>query len=826
MTEIPGYSIQRILGRGGMATVYLAVQESLGREVALKVLVSSEAKDPTAHERFLREARIAASLHHPHIVPIHDFGLHGDLAYIAMEYEPGGSVAPMPGGRLGPCEALKIIRDIAGALEYAHGRGVVHRDIKPDNLLRRGDGAAVLSDFGIARLIDAASLLTTEGTSVGTPHYMSPEQLRGEKVDGRSDLYSLGVVLWQLLTGELPYNGTDAWAIGTQHLTADIPCLPDGLTHLQPLLDSLLAKKPQARIQTGAELAQRAEALLTTVVTPDTVPSVAAYGHGDPGASPSQQRRTPDVPLQDRRVTAAALPSATGTRNVAIGMGVVLLVVLGWMGWRHFAPSAHAPSPATVASATGTGAASAAAAAAAAAAQTPAAAHASLAVLALKDLSPGGDQAYFSDGMAEELQSRLAQVPGLQVAGRSSSQSFKGKDATVAQIGKALGVDNVLAGSERKDGDRLRVTMQLSNAATGFQTWTQSYDRKLTDVFAVQDDIATAVVDSLKLTLLNHGSTLGARRHTPRFEVYDAYLRGRQALTESAPGSVEKALLSYRSAVKLDPEYADAWSGLAMAESFAADNGIGKDSAEGSARAHAAAQRAVQLDPTLGDAYATRGYLRTRAWDWDGALADVRKSIELDPRDGRNQLRYGYLLATLHRLPEAKAALQEGTRVDPLLTPVWQWLGLIEAAQGDFVGAERDVQHALSIDPTFDQSLALEPMIQLLQGRADKARALFLKRGNASGVMLADYTLDPTLATRARIARELAGKPWHDSFRGVRVSAWIGDLDTAFVAIDKLIAAKDGGMLSLSYEPALANLRGDPRYAAARKRMGLPAQDN
>ena len=272
MSDIPGYTILRPLGRGGMATVFLARQESLGREVALKVLADAQQQDATAHERFLREARVAASLRHPNIVPIHDFGLHGELAYIAMEYEPGGTVAPLAGEKLPPREALRIVRDIASALDYAHGRGVVHRDIKPDNILRGEQDGAVLTDFGIARL-QGAAVLTAEGTSVGTPLYMSPEQLRGDKVDGRSDLYSLGVVLWQLLTGDPPYSGHDAWSIGTQHITADIPRLPAALAHLQPLLDALLAKKPEARLQCGAELVQRIDALLATVATPDTQPA-------------------------------------------------------------------------------------------------------------------------------------------------------------------------------------------------------------------------------------------------------------------------------------------------------------------------------------------------------------------------------------------------------------------------------------------------------------------------------------------------------------------------------------------------------------------------
>jgi serine/threonine-protein kinase PpkA len=235
---------------------------------------------PTVRPRsaFLREARIAASLHHPNIVPIHDFGVHEGTAYIAMAYEAGGTIAPLPGEKLAPRDALRLVRDVAAALEYAHRarrRAPRHQAGEhPAPRGRRRDAVGLRH-----RAADRGRLGADHGgTSVGTPHYMSPEQLRGDKVDGRSDLYSLGVVLWQLLTGELPYVGTDGWAIGTQHLNADIPRLPAALAHLQPLVDSLLAKKAEARLQSGGELVQRIDALLSGQVTPDTAPTVAVQG--------------------------------------------------------------------------------------------------------------------------------------------------------------------------------------------------------------------------------------------------------------------------------------------------------------------------------------------------------------------------------------------------------------------------------------------------------------------------------------------------------------------------------------------------------------------
>jgi len=302
VTRIPGYDIQRELGRGGMATVYLAVQLSLSRSVALKVLAPHLARDPVDRERFLREARFAANLHHPHIVEIHDVGEADGTPFMAMGYEPGGTAAAIE-GKIAPAAVLRMVRDIAGALDYAHRQGVVHRDVKPENILLRSDGSCVLADFGIALSATQLSGLTHEGTSVGTPHYMSPEQLRGEKVDGRADLYSLGVVFYRLLVGELPYQGTDGWAIGMQHISAPIPRLPPELAQLQSLVDALLAKQPQARPQTGAELVRRIDGLLNDSKSTPTA------------AIPSTPRASRSVPGK-RWLSAAAVLAAIAAAGV------------------------------------------------------------------------------------------------------------------------------------------------------------------------------------------------------------------------------------------------------------------------------------------------------------------------------------------------------------------------------------------------------------------------------------------------------------------------------------------------------------------------------
>lgn len=304
--EIPGYKIERELGRGGMATVYLAVQESVSRDVALKVMSPVLQADRTFGERFMREARIAANLHHRNVVAIHDVGVHDDFHYIAMEYLPGGELKTRLGTNCDAVQTLRIIREIADALNYAHARGYVHRDIKPDNILFREDGSSVLTDFGIARATNSATQMTRTGAVVGTPHYMSPEQARGKPIDHRADLYSLGIVFHEILTGTVPYEADDSLAVGIKHITEPIPKLPDAWAQYQPMLDKLLAKDPELRYQSGAELVRDLRAYEAVARTKArNTPPIDAPLPDSPGEERTRAMYTP-VSSDDRRLTPTA----------------------------------------------------------------------------------------------------------------------------------------------------------------------------------------------------------------------------------------------------------------------------------------------------------------------------------------------------------------------------------------------------------------------------------------------------------------------------------------------------------------------------------------
>ncbi len=792
MLEIPGYSIERVLGQGGMATVYLAVQQSLGRHVALKLLIPSLARDPVATERFLREARIAAKLHHPHIIEIHDVGIHDGLPYMAMAYEPGGTVAQLINHADTPMQALRIVRDIASALDFAHRQGVVHRDIKPENILRRSDGASVLSDFGIARAAEIKLGLTGEGTSIGTPHYMSPEQWRGEVVDGRADLYGLGVVLFQLLSGKLPYDGANGWTVGMQHMNAPIPSLPPALQYLQRLVDDLLAKDPAARPQTGFEVIQRIDAHLSgqreiiTTILP-TLPN-------------SGQSAAMSLPTR---------PAAASTTWVLAAAGLLLIGMLAWQPWRGARGSADAATDTDAVAAIAT-------------------TDASIAVLPFADLSPTHDQAYFSDGLSEELLDLLAKLPQLRVAGRTSAFQFREGDPDIRRIGRRLGVNTILTGSVRRSGERLRVTVQLLNCADGFHLWSETYDRQIVDVFTMQDDIAQSVVAALKIKLLPEQRPDAALHRSSNAEAYTEYLRGRQSIATAGADAAQTAVASLRKAITIDPNFAAAHARLAQALMWSAEYA---DDDESYVRAHdealAAVAHAIDLDPGLADGYWIRGnLLSTVNWDWRGARDDYDRALALDPGSGHAAQGYGALLASLGRLPDAIAMTRRLTEREPLLPSAWQALGYFQEATGDLVAARESQHRALALKPDFPFAHMRLAVMALTDQQLDTADSEFKATRYEPLQWLGEavmYHLRGDVPGSDRALAQLVDRyAFNAAYQIAEVEAARGNSDAAFTWLSRAIDQRDGGIAEIKYDPLLASLRGDPRYRELLLKLGLP----
>lgn len=601
------YRIDRELGAGGMATVYLAEDIKHHRKVAVKVL-HPELAAALGSERFLREIETTAGLRHPHILPLYDSGEADGFLYYVMPFVEGESLRDrlLREKQLPIDDALQIAREVSDALSYAHSRGVIHRDIKPENILLEA-GHAMVADFGIARAVSAAGTdsITQTGTAVGTPAYMSPEQASGSQdLDGRSDLYSLGCVVYEMLAGQAPFTGPTVESVVHQHLIAE----PRPITQIRPavpptiagVLQRALAKNPADRF---SPVAQFADALRTGVAA----------------AAPVASRR----PLGRVWVTVAAAS--------------VAVIAIALFMRRDGGASATSATP-------------------------------SVAVLPFADLS-GGANEYLADGMAETLINALSAVPGLSVAARTSTFSFKGKNQDVRTIGEALGVRAVLEGSVQRAGDKLRITAQLINVKDGFHMWSQNFDRNVADVFAVQDEVARAVVSALQVKLVGDTSTPVVQHGTKSLAAYNAYLQGLFFWNKRTAADLQRAAAFFQQAIAADSTFAKAWAGLAATYVLYTPseyNTAGFSPVEVLTRAEAAARRALSLREPNAEAYAALGNALDQRGRVDEADAAFQRAIAIDPRYPTAHQWYATTLVKTKRTAEALEHMLTARSLDPL----------------------------------------------------------------------------------------------------------------------------------------------------------------
>src|SRR5947207_2655363 len=520
------YRIESLVGVGGMGEVYLARDEQLGRKVALKFLPERLTADKTQLSRFKSEARTASALNHPNILTVYEIGTDGKRHFIATEFIEGETLsASLMGGRMSVQEAVHGAIQVASALVAAHNAGIVHRDIKPENIMLRPDGYVKVLDFGIAKLAeqevpvtmaeDEALLLveTNLGSVLGTVRYMSPEQARGAHVDRRTDIWSLGVVLYEMVTGHAPFTGHTAREVMTSILEKEPPPLKSYISQapaeLQQIVSKALRKDRTERYQSAGEVLQELKNLRG---------KLESKAELERSTAPSWLRWT-------RSPTTVSL----------LLLASVLALALPFYWHRNLTTNPPHDK--------------------------------SIAVLPFVDLSQTKDQEYFCDGMSEEILEALAKVDGLRVVARTSSFSFKGKSVNAREVGEKLDVANMLEGSLRREGNRVRVTADLINTRTGFHLWTETYDRQLEDVFALKDEITRSIVDALKIKL-----AVSLPAHEQRnIEVYDLYLQGLYFSNKSSEEDLRRALSFFQRAVEKDPTFARAWTGIAKVWYFLAD---------------------------------------------------------------------------------------------------------------------------------------------------------------------------------------------------------------------------------------------------------------
>jgi len=797
------YELVRLLGAGGMAEVWLArrADGAFKREVALKLpLLTRQRQD--LEPRFVHERDILSSLEHPNIARLYDAGVDADgLPYLSMEYVKGQPLLGWCDAKgLGIADRLSLFLQVIDAVKYAHEKHVIHRDLKPSNIFVTESGQVRLLDFGVAKLLqdegDQTQISRIYGQAL-TPDYASPELLSGASVDVRSDLYSLGMVLYELLTGARPYRlSPEASLAGLRHAVAT--------TDVKKPSAQLAPKASAARAATSDQLARELRGDLDALVLKalakdpseryDSAASLAEDLQRYLRGQPVKARLTPftyRVGKFLRRNSATAWLILMSTVAVCAAVAVDRLI--------RPRGSDNVASPASF---------------------TPPAR--SVAVLPFVDMSEKKDQEYLSDGLAEELLDLLTKTPGLYVIARTSSFSFKGKSVDIPTIARKLNVANILEGSVRKSGNRLRITTRLIRATNGEELWYETYDRELKDVFDIQDEIAQAVVAQLKLTLAPV-SQYSARR-TSNIEAYNQYLIGQQFFNRGNLDGYRIAMEAYRRAIALDPYYVAPYEGLTAAEFFVADQ---TGDGAGYERAEEAANRAVLLGPEDASSYAARGFIRYAIrWDWAGAQADFERAIALDPGDARFEQRYGELLATQGRLPEAIAVTRKAIELDPLSHSAWQTLTIFLVSSRDFSAAHDASHRALELSPQSDFSLNDLGTLQLLEGNPKDALATFRRIDNEgfrlSSVAMAEHTLGHAKESQQDLEQLIAQHAKEAAFQIAEIYAWRGERDKSFEWLERAYQQRDGGLSDIKTDPPLADLRDDPRYKTFLHKMNLP----
>ncbi|HUL03447.1 MAG TPA: protein kinase [Gemmatimonadales bacterium] len=778
------YRLERELG-GGMSHVFLAEEKRLGRRVVVKALSAEQAASISA-ERFEREIRFAAQLQDPRIVPLLTAGHAAGISYYTMPYVEGESLrARLARGPVPFDEAIGILRDVALALDYAHARHVVHRDIKPENILLTGR-TAVVTDFGIAKAISAATeggsrdALTTAGSVVGTPAYMAPEQAAGDVVDHRADMYAWGVVAFEVLTGNHPFGSRPtAQSLMAAHIAERPARLADrapGLpASLRDLVDQTLEKDPTRRPESVTRILRVVDGLITA---------------GTSGAQAIRIRRSSWV----RAILAAAV--------------LAVVVMAGALFLRRGSASDGARGPSI---------------------------PRSLAVLPFASPDRDSANAYFGAGMAEELTTALANVPGLRVASRGSASHFQAVGTTDAEIARELGVQSLLEGTVRRSGNRIRVAARLMDPKDGTVLWAGQYDRRLAEVFDVQDDMARAIVTALRPTLGDTAQLGAARavRGTADLTAYDLYLKGRYYWGRRGETGLRTAIALFERAIARDSGFARAWAGLSMAQVVLPFfSPLSADSL--AALASRNAQRALRLDSTLADAHLAWAYALKCQWRWAESERQFQDALALAPDDAPTHHWYGILLSVLGRVDEAVEQVSRARQLDPLSTAIGTDLGyeLYLARRHD--EGLRESKRVAVLDPTKSDNTLQIGMIQLARGRPDSAVAAFeaaqrqgsgfdmpaflsvayrltgsaARADSLYGTVRARYRTDPSLSYAVAVA-----------------AAGAGDLDRGIAAVKDAIDHRSVYLteMSLPCDPMFDPLKRDQRFGRMLAQVGMKA---
>jgi eukaryotic-like serine/threonine-protein kinase len=802
--SIAHYRIIKKLGAGGMGDVYLALDTKLDRNVAIKVLPPDFLADENFKKRLVREAQAAAKLDHPNICAIYDVNEAGSLTFIVMQYIEGETLAEkMERKPLAVSTALAIAEQAAEGLTEAHAHGIVHRDIKPQNMIITPRGQLKILDFGLAKQMRSsdpvddeaptAALLSTPGLVVGTMPYMSPEQVKGEPLDASSDLFSLGVTLYEMLAGKHPFKDKSAPVtmsrillgepIPTEQFQAQVS------PELQTLLRKMLRKDKTARYQSAQDFLTDLRRLPAQLTANDTL---------------ADARRTKKVSAitSTEKVADSILSKAQRNKWVLLASALALILLAVAISW--WLPTEHSDSlailPFTYASSD-------------------------------PQLMANPDREYLSDGLTESIINNLSQLANLKVIARSSVFRYKGKDLDVQAIGRELNVRAVLVGQIKQSGDELTVTAELMDVQGNRSIWGDTYRQKTADIQTVQKEIARNVSEKLRLKLSGADQTQLAKTYTESGEAYEAYLKGRYHWNKRTDEGFKQATNFFQEAIVKDPTYALAYTGLADCYTLRSDYGFLAPK-EGYALAKGAVTLALKYDESLAEAHTSLASIKAVTdWDWQGAENEYRRAIELNPKYATAHHWYAAQLLLQGRLDQALQEIKIAQQLDPLSLGINKDFAVILLYARDYNKALEQCRKTLEIEPHFGAMFTYIAQIYELQQKYPEATAE-LEKAHASAPEDVEityglgqaYALIGKKDEALKISNQLNQSGQNNSYlrkEAAYLYALLGEKERAVAILRQ--AAEDHYMpvAELKMDPRLDELRKDPRVVEILQKIGL-----
>ncbi|HSB08633.1 MAG TPA: protein kinase [Blastocatellia bacterium] len=810
--KVGHYRILEKLGEGGMGEVYLAEDTRLKRNIAIKFIPQELVTDEQVSGRLIREAQAAAKLDHPNICAIYEVGHCEGGNFIAMQYVEGETLSERNRRKpLNLRETLDAAVQVADALGEAHSRGIIHRDIKPQNIMITARGHVKLLDFGLARIVQQGvllesgvateTLLSEPGMIIGTVPYMSPEQVRGEPVDGRSDIFSLGVVLYELLTGRRPFFDDSAAGTISAILTREPPPLAryseNTPPEVQRIVSKMLCKDAEERYQTASDLRVDLKNLMAELAFEEKLER--SYS-GDPSAATAVLRR--GVTTSGIELARPGFKVSAINRRVLLAGGALVV------------------------------------AAAAVAAYFLLNAGESLAVLPFtysstdQQIMADPDREYLSDGITESIIDSLSQLPKLKVIARSSVFRYKGKETDPQAIGRELGVRTVLVGRITQRGDILTISPELVNVSDNRQIWGHRYERKVSELLAMQTDIAREISENLRLKLTGAERELLGRSRTNNAEAYQAYLKGRYYWNKRTEEGFRSAINSFQQAILLDRKYALAYSGLADCYMLLSDYGFTPPS-EGYPEAKAYVMTALAIDDGLAEAHTSlAGMNAGYYWDWAEAEREYQKAISLNPNYSTAHHWYALYLSFVGKTNEALAEISKARELDPLSLPINKDYGVILLFARRDDEAMKQFIKTREIDPDYLMVYTYMAQVLLDEGKYREAIAeLERVRPNApdeaeiTSVLGQAYAMVGRKEEAQKIAEQLSHLEKESQFLSKELAilyAWLGDKDRAIEILKNGIDKRHAVVTEIKVDPRLSILRSDPRFAELIRTIGLP----